>query len=117
MTSPFGNGANPPPLPPQAPPPPTTSGKAIAALVCGILSLMGCSFFTGIPAIIIGKMEMRNIDQGLSPESNRNLAKIGLILGIVGTAISCLFVLLWLLVFGGMAMLGFQNAHHINGTF
>jgi len=117
MTSPFGNGTHPPVIPPQAPPPATTSPKAIAALVCGILSLMGCSFFTGIPAIIIGKMEMRSIDQGLSPESNRNLAKIGFILGIVGTAVSCLIGLLWLLVFGGLAMFGLQNAGQINGTF
>ena len=78
---------------------------------------MGCMFFTGIPAIIIGKMEMRNIDQGLSPESNRNLAKIGYILGIVGTAITCLGGLLWILVFGGLAMFGFHNATQVHGTF
>lgn len=117
MTSPYGNGANPPVIPPQGQPPATTSTKAIAALVCGILSLMGCTFFTGIPAIIIGRMEMRNVDQGLSPASNRNLAKIGYILGIVGTVLSCLVGLLWLLVFGGMAIFGFHNAGQINSTF
>ncbi len=90
-------------LNPPIPPSPTTSGpagtpaaapsntRAIVALILGILSMpCFCGFLTGIPAIILGHLEMKAINEGKSPESNRNLAKIGYILGIVGTALTCL---------------------------
>src|SRR4051794_8995083 len=35
--------------------PPKNSSKAVWALVLGILGLLCCGFFTGIPAIILGK--------------------------------------------------------------
>ena len=82
------------PTTPPPPPPPGTaqgaSGKAVAALVLGIMSLVCLGFLAGIPAIILGKMELKAIDQGQSPESNRNLAKIGFILGLIGTILTCL---------------------------
>ena len=40
----------------------------------------------GIPAIIVGKQEMNNIDQGLAPVEGRGLAQAGFILGIVSLA-------------------------------
>jgi len=86
----------PPPTPPQTPasPPPTppTQGpgvdntKAIVTLVLGILSIvLCCGPFTGVPAIFLGRSELRAIDEGRSSEANRGLAKVGYILGIVGT--------------------------------
>ena len=36
-------------------PPPTTSGKAVASVILGVLSLFLCSVFTGVPAIILGR--------------------------------------------------------------
>lgn len=90
----------------MTPPPPTTpaqpvtpanpagagqnNSKAIIALVLGILSLACCGFFAGIPAIFVGRSELKAIDEGRSPESNRTLAKVGFILGIVGTVLSLL---------------------------
>ena len=63
------------------------SSGAIAALVLGILGLIGLVIcwggLLGIPAIIIGKLEMNNIDQGLAPVGGRGLAQVGYILGIV----------------------------------
>jgi len=72
-------------------PPPMTgggpSGRATTALVLGILGLIGLVFcwggLLGIPAIIVGKQEMNNIDQGLAPVEGRGLARVGYILGIV----------------------------------
>jgi hypothetical protein len=61
------------------------SSAAIAALVLGILGLLCCGLL-GIPAIIIGKQEMNNIDQGLAPVGGRGLAQVGYILGIVSLA-------------------------------
>jgi hypothetical protein len=67
-------------------PPPMTRGgpssRATTALVLGILGLLCCGLL-GIPAMIIGKQEMNNIDQGLAPVEGRGLAQAGFILGIV----------------------------------
>lgn len=67
--------------------------KAIITLVLGILSLICCGFFAGIPAIFVGRSELKAIDEGRSPESNRTLTKVGFILGIVGTILSALATL------------------------
>lgn len=88
------------PTNPPPPPPPGVaqgnSGKAVAALVLGIMSLVCMGFLAGIPAIILGKMELKAIDQGQSPESNRTLAKVGFILGLVGTILTCLVSLVYI---------------------
>ncbi len=73
-----------------------TSTKSIMALILGILSLLCCGFFSGIPAIILGKSEINLIDEGKITENNRTIAKVGLILGIVGTAFSALFFLIYI---------------------
>jgi hypothetical protein len=56
----------------------------------------------GIPAIIVGKQEMNNIDQGLAPVEGRGLAQAGFILGIVSLAIWVLGTLAWLAAFSTM---------------
>ena len=58
----------------------------------GILSLNGC-LFLGIPAIILGMQEMKAIDRGEAPAGGRNIAKGGMILGIVTTVIMALLIL------------------------
>jgi small-conductance mechanosensitive channel len=70
--------------------------KAIVTLVLGILSIICCGFLAGIPAIFLGRAELKAIDEGRSPEQNRNLAKIGYILGIVGTILSILATLAYI---------------------
>ncbi|EKD42117.1 MAG: hypothetical protein ACD_73C00321G0003 [uncultured bacterium] len=68
------------------------------ALILGILSLTCCGFLSGIPAFFIGRAEIKNIDEGKSTENNRMLAKIGMILGLVGTILSCLGTLAYLAI-------------------
>ncbi|MBI2338845.1 MAG: DUF4190 domain-containing protein [Deltaproteobacteria bacterium] len=75
-----------------------TSTKSIIALVCGILSLTCCGFISGIPAIFIGRAELQGIDAGQIPASNRTLAKVGLVLGIIGTILSCLGTLAYVIL-------------------
>lgn len=78
--------------------PQPTSTKSIMALILGILSLVCCGFFAGIPAIILGKSEIKLIDEGKITENNRTIAKVGLILGIVGTVLSALGFLFYVVV-------------------
>jgi hypothetical protein len=90
----------PPPPPPNAagsgtqPAPPASSPKAVIALVLGIMSVFCCGPFTGVPAAILGKMEMDAIKQGRSPESNLGMAKAGFWIGIIGTALFILGIVL-----------------------
>ena len=85
--------------PPIGPVVPGASSKAITTLVLGILSLVCCGLFTGIPAIIIGRGELNAIRNGQSPAAGESIAKIGYILGIVGAALTCLAFLAYGILF------------------
>ena len=69
---------------PQAPQQqgPGASGRAVAALVMGILSIVCMGFLAGIPAIILGSMELKAIKAGSAPQAGESAAKVGFILGI-----------------------------------
>lgn len=88
-----------PPKQPQTPTPAeTASGRALAALILGILSIVCMGFVAGIPAIIIGHMEIRDIKAGKASKAGEGIAKVGLILGIIGTALTCLVTLAGILM-------------------
>ena len=97
---PASQPAQPTPQPtiPVQPVKPGPSGMSIAALITGILSLICCGFFAGIPAIIIGKQEMKAIKEGRSNPEGYTLAQVGFILGIVGTVLTCLGALAYIAV-------------------
>ncbi|HET7356258.1 MAG TPA: DUF4190 domain-containing protein [Nocardioidaceae bacterium] len=90
--------------PPPPPPPPGAGGygyvaqqtnkKAVWALVLGILSIVPCSIFAGIPAIILGSMARSEIDASGGLQSGRGMAVSGLVLGIVGVVLCILWVVL-----------------------
>ena len=73
-----------------------TNGKAIAALVLGILSLVCFGLLAGIPAIILGRMAKQEIAQGNG--SGAGLAQGGLVTGIIGTVLSGLGLILWIII-------------------
>lgn len=80
-------------------PPPPANGHAIAALVLGIVSLTGCSFVTGIPAMVLGRMAKREIAESDGASSGQDLASIGFWLGLVATVIGLLALVGVLLIF------------------
>jgi hypothetical protein len=61
------------------------SGKAIASLVLGIVSLCGCTCLTGLPSIILGILSLRDIGRSAGALAGKPMAIIGLILGSLGT--------------------------------
>lgn len=91
------------PMPPSAGP----GGKAIATLILGILSLVGCGFLCGVPAVILGKMELNAISAGRSERSGHSITQIGFVLGIVGTVLCCLVALAYATIFAFGISLGF----------
>lgn len=63
------------------PTPSRTSGKATAALILGLLSLCGF-LFTGIPAIILGLLSLRDIRQSGGRLTGKGLAVLGMALAV-----------------------------------
>jgi len=91
----------PPPPPPQygAPQPPyggmpqKTNTKAIWSLVLGIVGLLCCGFFTGIPAIILGNSAKKEIAASGGAETGAGMAQAGFILGIIALVLMVLGII------------------------
>jgi hypothetical protein len=91
----------------SAPPPPPGYGyggygsqpagnnkKAIWSLVLGILGIVCCGFFTGIPALILGKQAQSEIDASGGAQTGRGLATAGFVLGIISIVFGIIGVIL-----------------------
>jgi hypothetical protein len=77
-----------------------TNGRAVAALVLGIVSIPTCiiwfvSVILGILAIVIGSMAKNDIARG--GYTNAGQAKAGVICGIVGITLSILVIVVAIL--------------------
>lgn len=115
-----------PPNPPPPPPPspyasgPTSSGNAVTALVLGILGLVMCGPFTAVPAIVVGRRALREIDDAQGRLGGRGMAQAGFVLGIVGTVLGALALLVFLGLFalGAVVSNGFSQSCETvqNGT-
>ena len=57
------------------------------SLILAIVALICCGPFTGIPAAILGWMELDAIKTGRSPADNKWMAQVGLWGGIVSALI------------------------------
>jgi hypothetical protein len=88
-----------------------TNPLAIAALCCAVGQLI-VGPFAGIAAIVLGAMSLKQIR--LSGEDGRGLAMTGLILGIVGTIITTLLVLFFVVLFHGVATNVNDIQSHLN---
>jgi prepilin-type processing-associated H-X9-DG protein len=76
---------------------PRTSGKSIASLVLGILSIF-CLFFTGLPAIILGAMGLSEIGRSGGRVGGKGMAIAGIVLGSFGSLLTVFAVLIALLL-------------------
>jgi|SRR5579859_6454959 len=73
-----------------------TNGKAITALVLGIVSWVGFSILAGIPAIVFGHIALGEIKASGNTQEGRGMAIAGLVLGylsLVGILCICLYFL------------------------
>jgi hypothetical protein len=100
----------PPPVMPMMPqqamfvPPPQNDGKAIASLVLGILSLVGCfGALAGIPAIVLGFMSRRDIARSGGTMGGDGLALGGIITGILSTLLSVGLIIFYVAIFAAVA--------------
>jgi hypothetical protein len=69
------------------------SGKAIAALVCGILSLILFGIILGVVAVVLGTMARREIAADSSLEGD-GMALAGIITGAIGAVLAVILIAL-----------------------
>lgn len=86
------------------------SGRSMATLIFGILSLVCAGFVTGIPAIILGLMELKAIRNGEAPKEGESISKVGLALGIAGTLLTFLALLAFIAIIALGISLGASGA-------
>jgi hypothetical protein len=71
------------------------SGKALASLLLGLL---GCTFVTAIPAIILGILGLRDISRSRGKLTGQGLAITGIVLAALGSMMGVPLILIGLLV-------------------
>ncbi|HMJ92300.1 MAG TPA: DUF4190 domain-containing protein, partial [Candidatus Acidoferrum sp.] len=72
--------------------PPAKTGLSITSLVLGILAIVPCSLFTGIPAIITGHIALNRAKKSPGEFGGKGMAKAGLILGYVSLVLGVLLL-------------------------
>ena len=102
VSPPPSTNLSPPPVPPGwAPPPPAWSGPkfsgmAIAAMVCGILSIP-CTGFLGIilgpTALGLGVSARRTIARSNGWRKGEGMAIAGIVLGVIGIILSIVYLI------------------------
>lgn len=83
--SPYGGGA---------PVPQGEHSKSTLILVLGILSIVCCGLFTGIPAIIMGRQAQQEIESSGGALGGAGKVKAGFICGIIGTVLSVIGIVI-----------------------
>lgn len=91
------------------PPPAQASGRAVAALVLGIISIVMCGFIAGIPAAILGKMEMNAIERGEASAAGKGLATAGFWIGAIVSGCSCLATIGYVILMISVGTTGAYN--------
>lgn len=74
------------------------SQKGLISLILAIVALICCGPFTGVPAAILGWMELDAIKNGRSPADNKWMAMVGLWGGIASALIHIFGYVLWVLM-------------------
>ncbi|GJQ20857.1 MAG: hypothetical protein HBSIN02_12120 [Bacteroidia bacterium] len=80
-------------------------GRGALILVLGILSLVMFGLLTGIPAWVMGHTDLRRMREGTMDRTDEGITRAGMILGIIGTVLSGLAILVILLVILGVLSL------------
>lgn len=69
---------------------------AVLSLVFGILSLLACGPFLGLPAVICGHMARKRAREESLPSSNGGLSLAGLITGYIGLVFYGIFLIIYI---------------------
>jgi Domain of unknown function (DUF4190) len=81
-----------------------TNSLAVVSMIFGIVSWLICPIVASLVAVITGHSARSQIQR--TGEGGSGMAMAGLVLGYINLGIVGLFLLFWLLFFGGLAALG-----------
>ena len=73
--------------------------RATLILVFGILGIIPGCLPLGICAWVMGNKDLKDMDQGLMDPSGRDTTKVGKILGIIGTILISILLVVYVLIF------------------
>jgi hypothetical protein len=73
---------------------PQNNKKAIWALITGILSIVCCGIFAGVPALILGNSAKKEIAASGGSQTGAGMAQAGFILGIISVVLTVIYVIL-----------------------
>ncbi|MCC2333374.1 DUF4190 domain-containing protein [Cellulomonas wangsupingiae] len=90
--------------PPGAGPYMPRNDLAVWSLVLGLLGVLGCVFFTGIPAVVVGANARKAVAAGQA--DNEGMATAGIVLGWVATGLGVLVVALFLMALVPLFLVG-----------
>jgi len=79
-------------------------------LALGILSLVGCGIFTGLPAWLMGNGDMRAMDSGAMDPEGRSLTQAGKICGMITTILSLLAIVVFVILMALGVLAGVANS-------
>ncbi len=75
-------------------------------MILGIVSIVCCGLLAGIPAIILGHIAKNEIDASQGMQEGRGMATAGFVMGIIGSVLSVLGGIVYLIVLGTAASTG-----------
>ena len=87
------------------------SHRGTLILILGILSLVFCGIFTGIPAWVMGNADLKDMDAGTMDPAGRGATNAGRILGIISVVFAALTILAVLGLFA-LGIIGAAASHH-----
>ena len=70
-----------------------TYTSPVTVFVLGILAIAAFSFFTGIPAIVLGKRTLGAMQSGEYSDRNKPLAEAGVLMGWIGVFLGSVVLL------------------------
>ncbi len=86
-------------------PPILSPHRGIAVLVLGLAGMVAFCFVPGIIAWVMGSNDLREMDAGRMDPAGRSLTQAGRICGIITACIQLGTILLYVLMFAGVALL------------
>lgn len=90
---------------------PQTNQKAMWSMILGILSIVCCGLFAGIPALILGNSAQKEISAAGGAQSGEGMAKAGVILGWISVVLSVLGVIVFFALGGLTAEMSTNNGY------
>lgn len=82
----------------------SSSSRATTAAILAVCGILCCGLFTGIPAALLGWLEVTAIKEGRAPATGMMMAQVGLWGGIIGT-------ILWIIGYFFMMLMSMANRY------